>query len=684
MAEKVKLDVVFDDDFSAPAKKAGNASADLAAQMAKIDRVAKGTTGALSRAEAKLAAVARSASAASKPVKRAGNASADLAAQMARVSHRMSATPASVRLVTNATQKLSQRMERVEQSSAKATGALRRTEAQVKQTGRAAATAARRWRGLSIEGDGIHRVMQRVSAALSRVAVVAFVAMAAAVTAASAALATFVVRAGMLRQRATLAFDAMVGSGAERFQDLRRIALETGNTIGDVFDGIQGFVRAGFDFGTAERLFKRLQDLSMVGVTGETLKRITLAVAQIKGAGKLQGDELRQLMETGLNIEAVWDSIAQQMGVTKEEAKKLKEQGKVGADVAIKAIEAAVAKTTGADVAGAARADFITKTFAGAIARARGLWSIFMDDVAAQSGGAFASVEKVLRDIGDAAKAGAFDKYASTLGLAFDALGRGISAVWGSLKQMAAGFSEEMDAGGLEAINQLLKGMGFEVEDNAGLWREAGKWLARVAVGTVAVVAAMVRLAELASVAASWMFRLGEGARTASDTIMNSMNGLPATMQAMATTAGLRLIDGLVNGITAGAGRVSAAISTVTAGGLSNTIGFGAMPGMPTLPALPGGGMAPASMGLSALERGGQPSTPAVVGGAQGMDLSGLASMFTSSGDGGGGSAKTVNFDFNVNVEGGGGAEDVESTWQQLRWRVRREVELGIKNAGDM
>lgn len=66
------------------------------------------------------------------------------------------------------------------------------------------------------------------------------------------------------------------------------------------------------------------------------------------------------------------------------------------------------------------------------------------------------------------------------------------------------------------------------------------------------------------------------------------------------------------------------------------------------------------------------------------MDLSGLASMFTTSGGGeGGGGEKTVNFDFSVNVEGDG-ASDVEAVWEQLRWRVRREVEVGIKNAGDM
>lgn len=197
-------------------------------------------------------------------------------------------------------------------------------------------------------------------------------------------------QASILRDRAISAFEALrgKGQGAKGFEDIQRIAKEMGTGVADTFDGIRALTAAGFNTGDAERWFKRMQDLSAIGIDGETQKRVVLAMSQIKGAGALQGDELWQLQDTGLNIDLMWQSISKQMGVTTQEAKKLKEQGKVSADIALVAIEEAIAKMTGGGPAGEARKGYLDKTFGGALDRLKSggeQWLMKVADKAAPS-----------------------------------------------------------------------------------------------------------------------------------------------------------------------------------------------------------------------------------------------------------------------------------------------------------
>jgi tape measure domain-containing protein len=177
--------------------------------------------------------------------------------------------------------------------------------------------------------------------------------------------------AAVLRDRAVSAFEALrgKGQGLQGFADVTRVSQEMGASVATTFDGIRALMAAGFKTGDAERWFKRMQDLSAIGINEQTQGRVVLAMSQIKGAGVLQGDELRQLQETGLNIELIWQSIAKQLGTTTNKAMKLKEQGKISADVALKAIEEAVQKMTGGGAAGEARKGYLDKTFGGSLAR---------------------------------------------------------------------------------------------------------------------------------------------------------------------------------------------------------------------------------------------------------------------------------------------------------------------------
>ncbi|MGI9276337.1 MAG: tape measure protein, partial [Endozoicomonas sp.] len=69
---------------------------------------------------------------------------------------------------------------------------------------------------------------------------------------------------------------------------------------------------------------------SKLGGGMERLQRISLALGQAWGKQKLQGEELRQLIEAGV---PVWDLLSKATGKNVNELRKLSEQGKLGTDV---------------------------------------------------------------------------------------------------------------------------------------------------------------------------------------------------------------------------------------------------------------------------------------------------------------------------------------------------------------
>jgi tape measure domain-containing protein len=72
---------------------------------------------------------------------------------------------------------------------------------------------------------------------------------------------------------------------------------------------------------------KRLADVA--GATGADLGGITTAFGQIQAKGRLQGEELLQLQERGVNLQ---DQLRKQYGMTADEFQKALEQGRFGAD----------------------------------------------------------------------------------------------------------------------------------------------------------------------------------------------------------------------------------------------------------------------------------------------------------------------------------------------------------------
>jgi tape measure domain-containing protein len=170
--------------------------------------------------------------------------------------------------------------------------------------------------------------------------------------------------------------------GGAEFEQARAAALEYGLALQPTIDTYKRLRAVGFSADKALSLTRLTADLKAgLGMTDETVGRIQLALAQIKGAGVLQGDELRQLQETGISIDRVWESIAKQLGVSVKEARKLKEAGKVTADVAIRAVEDATFVTLGTKAPGEAAAKLAGATMRGGLGKAKAAWDSWLLDL---------------------------------------------------------------------------------------------------------------------------------------------------------------------------------------------------------------------------------------------------------------------------------------------------------------
>jgi tape measure domain-containing protein len=195
-----------------------------------------------------------------------------------------------------------------------------------------------------------------------------------------------------------------VGSGIKEFEEITRTAARLGLNVIDATENYKKLRAVGFSRDEGNELVRLAADMQAgLGLTEETTKRVYLALGQIKGAGKLQGDELRQLQETGLSVDRMWASIAEQMGVTVEEAQKLKEVGKVSADVAIRGVKEAVLGTLGTSKAGQAAEALKSTTLRGMIAGAKGGAQLWLLDLTKE-------LEPKFRELAGKL-AGTFDKF---------------------------------------------------------------------------------------------------------------------------------------------------------------------------------------------------------------------------------------------------------------------------------
>lgn len=218
-----------------------------------------------------------------------------------------------------------------------------------------------------------------------------------------------------------------------------KLGLEWTTTVG----GLQKLIGKGFSEDFATDLTKGLADLAIVAPDAN-IDNLLLAIGQIKTAGKLQGDELNQLTEAGLNSSLMFEVLEEKLGKSRDEVLKLKESGKLMADDVLPAILASIQKLTGKELGQAA--EEATDTVAGTMRRLEQLPGRFFLAVAdelekSELEGSLKGLLEAFDPQSDAFAAGV-ETVAEAVQFAAEALDAGLPLA----KELGSGFAEGIKA----------------------------------------------------------------------------------------------------------------------------------------------------------------------------------------------------------------------------------------------
>nr|WP_225954640.1 tape measure protein [Kibdelosporangium phytohabitans] len=138
-----------------------------------------------------------------------------------------------------------------------------------------------------------------------------------------------------MKEQATVAFNTLLGSGEKAkvfLEDLTKFAAQTPFELPGLIDNARSLLGVGL---AADKVIPTMGALGnaagALGLNQDAFNRVMIATVQAMGKGKLQGDELLQMVEAGI---PVWNLLSKATGKTVPELQKLSEQGKLlSADV---------------------------------------------------------------------------------------------------------------------------------------------------------------------------------------------------------------------------------------------------------------------------------------------------------------------------------------------------------------
>lgn len=172
-------------------------------------------------------------------------------------------------------------------------------------------------------------------------------------------------------EQATVAFTTMLGSASAakaHMQELAKFSAATPFELSGVINMSRMLQGMGFAAGEITPLMTAIGDsVAAMGGGADELARVTRALGQMRAKGKVSAEEMLQLSEIGING---WELLASATGKSVAEVQKLASEGKITADVFIKAfknMQGPLAKFKGAMEAQ-------SKTL-------RGMWSTMKDTV---------------------------------------------------------------------------------------------------------------------------------------------------------------------------------------------------------------------------------------------------------------------------------------------------------------
>lgn len=317
---------------------------------------------------------------------------------------------------------------------------------------------------------GISGVLGKVGGALLSVGAMAAQAAAFVVGALAAigvAAAKYIAEIQAFKQSTMFAFTQLLGSAGmaeTAWKKVTAISLSTGTSLMDVGAAFNSLLAQGFKLDAVDTLVKRMADLKAIN-PATNIEGISRAVAQIKTAGTLQGDELNQLAEAGLNKQLVYEELAKSMGKTVAEVKKLQSAGKITSEQALDAVNKAMARAAGGRAPGELAAEAANKTLSGAFGKLVASIQVFASKLNID----FSAVGRFADRVGRVLSGESGQRF-----------GRAIEEAFSKVLGILDGISEKDIAAGFDAATATINTAADAAMAFAGAVRTVDGWISAV------------------------------------------------------------------------------------------------------------------------------------------------------------------------------------------------------------
>lgn len=374
-----------------------------------------------------------------------------------------------------------------------------------------------------------------------------------------------VVQAQGFRQNMSFALEKIAGTSAQADAIIGK-SVATADYLGqkhtDTVRQITALVGKGFSASTADKFARGLADME-VRSPGTNFDSMIMAIGQIKAKGKLQGEELMQLAEAGLNRGDFMGNLAKQAGKNVDEIDKAMQAGKVSYQQFEKAFFATINKNGGP--LGALANEASRKNIDKVINRLKAIPENIL--FGANAGSGMSAMTEQLNnfiDWFDVSK-GKGKEVQKVTGDIFNAMIEGLTGNKVDTKKGITGTLDAILAGAKEAV-PAVREFASGIRDIAGVLAELGK--NGDAKQMMIWARAFMQVGMLGLSAMSMFDSIGStdigGTLSASfESITASISATASSIMTQAYQIGANLWQGLTNGITSGIAMVTSAATNL-------------------------------------------------------------------------------------------------------------------------
>lgn len=373
------------------------------------------------------------------------------------------------------------------------------------------------------------------------------------------------------------------------FKEADDLARAIGGHTTKTGESMRELMGGGFSQTQSKDITAAIADVGALSPTANT-DAISAQLAQMKGAGRVLAEDLKPLLNAGLNDDIFYQVLREMTGKTdQKDLKKLLETGKVDADTGIQAILETVNRMGGNKGLGSIAAARANETMGGQIDAAKGMFErLFMSISSGPAGSAMGALAKQVTAFLDPKEAGGQrilavmnamasavgGLLASLQGGALNSFLTGLLGYFEALRPIASAFFSSFGTGvmaAVTAVRQIMTAMGGASStslDMVGIAKALGSAFAWVAVaigaviGVIAAVAGVIGLV-VVGIGTGLVDFVGWLAETAAKLVAFS-DAAPGIAGQFIAGLVLGIKDGIVDVVGAMGEMGQAAISAVT------------------------------------------------------------------------------------------------------------------------